>query len=469
MGKVLIIDDDEMMAKAFVRIVTSAGHDASYALTLGKGLQAASSEEFDVVFIDVRMPDGMGLEMLPQIKETPSKPEVIIITADGDSDGAEYAIRHGAWGYIEKSSSVKSLLLPLSRAFEYRSAKSTEKIPRVLKRDRIIGKSPGIHLCLEHMAQAAACEANVLITGETGTGKELFAQAIHENSARANKNFVVLDCGCLPANLVESELFGHRKGAFTGADRDHDGLIAHAHGGTLFLDEIGELSTDLQKRFLRVLQERRFRPIGGREERASNFRLVAATNKDLDEMVERDAFRKDLLFRLRSLHIELPPLRERLDDIDDLTRVHVARLCNIYRIETKGISTEFLDVLRAYEWPGNVRELVHTLDGAVALAGGDPMLFSTHLPTHVRVKMARSAFGRKTPAPCVHIEPGAFSIEPNIFGCSLPRLKELREATERQYLHRLMSQVQKDVQRACRISGLSRTRLYELLHKHNVM
>ena len=320
MANVLIIDDDKMICDVLSKIVMRMAHNATSAFTLKDGLKATYTHEPDVIFLDIAMPDGNGLEMLPRIRKTPSNPEVIIITGSGDPDGAELAIRSGAWDYIDKASSTKEIMLPLDRALQYREKKLSGKQPVVLKREGIIAKSPKTKACLDLLAQAAGSDASVIITGETGTGKELFARAIHNNSPRALREFVIVDCTVLPETLVESVLFGHKKGAFTGADQDREGLIKQANGGTLFLDEIGELPMAIQKTFLRVLHEHRFRPVGGKEEIESDFRLVAATNRDLDKMTESGEFRKDLLFRLRSLTIELPPLRECTEDIIELTR-----------------------------------------------------------------------------------------------------------------------------------------------------
>jgi two-component system, NtrC family, response regulator len=321
-------------------------------------------------------------------------PEVIIITAAGDPDGAELALRCGAWDYIEKTPWIKELVLPLSRALDYRREKRAAKPPLVLKRDGIIGNGPSLQERLQKVAQAASCDVNVLITGETGTGKELFARAIHENSARVSHNFVVVDCAALPSELVESLLFGHRKGAFTGANADQVGLVSQADGGTLFLDEVGELPSEMQKKFLRVLQERCFRPVGAKEEQVSRFRVIAATDRDLDSMVEEGTFRKDLLYRLRALEIELPPLRDRQADVVELVRYHVARLCDLYGVESKGLSPDFLDALISYSWPGNVRELVNVLDSAVALSGKSMTLFANHLPVQMRVNILKQTLRR---------------------------------------------------------------------------
>jgi len=337
MGKVLIIDDDQMFCEMLSDMVTDMGHGVKVAHSLSQGLADALSGPFDVVFLDVRMPDGSGLSALPKIRELSDAPEVIIITGAGDPDGAELAIVNGAWDYIEKQSSIKRMTLPLVRALQYREEKKAKKPLVALKLEGIVGHSPKMRECYDLLAQAADSDANVLIYGETGTGKELFARAIHNNSGRAGKNFVVVDCAALTESLVESALFGYEKGAFTGADKAQVGLIKQADGGTLFLDEVGELPIIMQKAFLRVLQEKRFRPLGARQEVESNFRLVAATNRHLDRLVEEGGFRQDLLFRLRTLSLNLPPLWERLEDVKDLVLFHTGKLCESYGIAQKGI------------------------------------------------------------------------------------------------------------------------------------
>ncbi len=230
------------------------------------------------------------------------------------------------------------------------------KVQLTLKRTNIIGKSPAIRNALELVAQAAGSNASVLVMGETGTGKELFARAVHENSVRAGGSFVVVDCGSLPKTLAEGMLFGHEKGAFTGADRSRDGVIRLADRGTLFLDEVAELPLSIQKSFLRVLQERRFRPLGSRKEIESDFRLVAATNQDIDLLAANGRFRKDLLYRLSGFTITLPPLRDRKEDIRDLATHYLDALYNRYRLKPKETAGELFEALALYFWPGNVRE-----------------------------------------------------------------------------------------------------------------
>jgi two-component system NtrC family response regulator len=313
------------------------------------------------------------------------------------------------------------------------------------------------------VSQVAASEANVLISGETGTGKELFAVAIHRNSRRAAKNFVVVDCAALPETLVESILFGHEKGAYTGADRARDGLVLQADGGTLFLDEVGELPMPMQRTFLRVLQEKRFRPVGGKTEVRSDFRLIAASNRDLDQMVGQNQIREDLLFRLRSFCIELPPLRERKEDIPELLAHYTLELCARFGMEAKEFSPEFLALLSEYPWPGNIRELINALERTLITARYERVLFPKHLPTHIRVQLARSSFGEKGPEEALTKPPS-----PQPFPSIQAVREKALEETEKKYLRELLSFTKGNIPEACRISGLSRSRIYLLLKKHNL-
>ena len=261
-----------------------------------------------------------------------------------------------------------------------------------MERKDIIGSSKRLDDSFELLAQAAQSDVNVLITGESGTGKELFAKAIHGNSQRARGNFVIVDCTALPETLVESVLFGHARGSFTGAYVSQDGLVKQADKGTLFLDEIGELPLSIQKSFLRVIQEHRFRPVGGSQEISSDFRLVGATNRSLDDLVKQGLFREDLLFRLRSLVIELPPLREYREDIKEMTLHYMGVLCQRFGLEPKGFSQEFWNTVSNYKWPGNVRELIQALEKALLAAKEEPILYPLHLPTYIRIHVARNGF-----------------------------------------------------------------------------
>lgn len=473
MGKALIISDQADVVQPVRELLTSIGHSLSAAGTLKEGWAAAGQTEPDAVVLDASLPDGDGLVLLPRLRQLPNSPEVVVIARNGDPRAAEFALRNGAWDYLVLHADARPVAVALDQALQYREEQRNDAPAIAVKREKIIGNSPGMKACFELLGQAAACDANVLVIGETGTGKELFARAIHSNSPRsrigaltagrrasnprADKNFVVVDCTALPETLVESVLFGHVKGAFTSADRDQEGLIAQADGGTLFLDEVGELPPETQKAFLRVLQERRYRPVGGQTERESNFRLVAATNRNLDELVAEGTFRKDLLFRLRSMTIELPPLRQRPEDIQDLVRYHTARLCDFYDIHPKGLSPELLETLTAYAWPGNVRELVNTIDGMLAITSNDLTLYAKHLPLHIRVQVVCGNLQGPVRAETVPAAAGA-----------MPPYKSYREETEIRYLQDLLNLTSRNIPKACEISGISRSRLYEMLAKHGL-
>ena len=469
MTKILIIDDDQLMCQSLSHVARHKGYEATSTYTLGEGLEKATAELFDVVFLDVNMPDGNGLDFLSKLPKLPSSPEVIIITGYGDPHGAELAIKSGAWDYLEKGASVKEITLSLLRALQYREQKqignATNNVA-ALKRDGIIGNSTRLKDCLDLVAQAATSDSSVLITGETGTGKELFARAVHQNSNRSKKNFVVVDCAALPENLIEGMLFGHEKGAFTNADQAREGLILQANGGTLFLDEIGEMPLSLQKVFLRVLQEHRFRPLGSNRELESDFRLVAATNRNLDEMVKSERFRSDLLFRISTFVIELPNFRERPEDIQALARYHTDRICEHYDTPSKEFSPDFLKMLAAYSWPGNVRELVNTLERTIAAARFESILFPKHLPINLRIEVTKTTMKRETQSQQTH------QTTEQCNSLSLPQLHEFRDSiysnAEKQYLHDLMALTENNVTEACRVSGLSPSRLYALLKKQGI-
>jgi two-component system NtrC family response regulator len=348
---------------------------------------------------------------------------------------------------------------------------------KTLKRPHIIGRSAELTVRLDLVARCANSDANVLITGETGTGKELFARTIHDNGLSPDSHFVVVDCAALPEQLVESVLFGHVKGAFTGADGERDGLVKHAHGGTLFLDEVGELPLAIQKKFLRVLQERRFNPVGGTREIKSDFRLICATNQDLDAMVADGLFRNDLLFRLRTFCIDLPPLRRCQEDIRDLVLHYIDHLCRHHGLENKGFVPEFMETLSAYDWPGNVRELINTLEKAILANRDEPTLFPMHLPRAVRLSYIQSCMDEKRKDSQDGSLGGAslngksLSI-PVSFTDPPPPLRQLRDQLTQQlesaYMKHLMSYAHNDLTKASRFSGLSKPRIYALLKKYNI-
>jgi len=467
---VLVIDDDKMICAFLCDLATRMGHQASFALTLGQGMDAVMTRRPDVVFLDVRLPDGNGLDALPAIRSScADAPEVIIITGRGDPDGAELAIKSGAWDYIEKPAAANTITLPLMRALEYRKSKTAKKNSPTLDRNDIIGHSSALLSCLDQVAQAANSDVNVLITGETGTGKELLARAIHRNSKRKDAPFVVVDCTAIPGSIVESLLFGYEKGAFTGAEKSKTGLIQQANGGTLFLDEVGELPAAIQKTFLRILQERRFRPLGGREEIASNFRILAATNRNLENMAAADAFREDLFYRLQSFAIHSPPLRERPEDIVALTLHYAAEICEQSNMAPKGFSPDFFGILIAYHWPGNVRELFNTLHGALTASVDDAVLYPSCLPVNIRAWAARKMIRRENRASASQwVELDGFlrnGHQPSTFREYKTRL--LWEG-EKHYFAHLAAASGGNVAAACRMSGLSKSRLYYFYQKHAI-
>ncbi len=460
MINVLIIDDDSKIGLFFETIIKKMGHTPFTAGSIQETWDMVNHHDFDLVLLDLELPDGNGLDLLPELIRTPSEPEVIIITGTGDSRGAELAFKYGAWDYIQKPFLLEEVALPITRAIEYHREKLTPRLVP-LKRPKIIGDSDAIQKALDEVGKAAATDASVLITGETGTGKELFAKAVHENSRRSAHPFIAVDCGALPDTLVESTLFGHEKGSFTGAVKKQEGLLVQAHRGTLLLDEIGDLPMNAQTSFLRCLQERSVRPLGSQSEIKVDFRVIAATHRDLDQRVEETLFRKDLLYRIRAMEIKLPPLRERANDIEEIAIKKLHELATRYNMENKAVSSEFLSILKNCPWHGNVRELINVLDYALASAGMDPTLFPKHLPPDYRI------FSLKFNLPSPSL-PGQMSPLPSDTGSALLPLDDFRKKCEKQYLEELIRRSQGDRKEACRISGISQSRLYALLNRYNL-
>ncbi|MCD6535045.1 MAG: sigma-54-dependent Fis family transcriptional regulator [Deltaproteobacteria bacterium] len=460
MSQILIIDDDSFIAETISSLILHLGHIPTSALTLRDGLKQAGTNKFDLILLDVSLPDGNGLEIIPQLTILPNAPEVIIITGFGDTNGAALAITNGAWDYLVKGDSLHNIRLSLERALRYREARQKQPQAISLKRDDLIGESPAIKQLCDFIARAAGGTADILLTGATGTGKELAARTIHDNSPRQKQGFVVVDCAALPLNLSESTLFGSRRGAYTGADRDHEGLVAKADGGSLFFDEIGELSLEQQKVLLRVLQERSYRPLGDSKEKKSDFRLIAATNRDLEEMVQESTFRRDLYYRLNALDYTMPTLAERLEDIDLLAPYFINHFCKKNGAETKGFSPDLIETLKSYNWPGNIRELSQALEAAITMAGPEETLYSQHLAKHLRINLSQIKFapGSRKPSQTLtktHLEP-------------LPTLAQFRQAAESEYFTQLLQQNRQNLKEALKISGLSRSRFYDLIKRHKL-
>jgi len=477
MPKILIIDDDIEACETMNSLVTRLSYHADMAHTLQEGLDLAQITNYDVVFLDVYLPDGNGLDILPALLNQIDPPEVIILTGKGNPDGAELAIQGGVWDYLLKPTSIRDITLTLNRALKYRREKQGSVSQKAPAMTEVVGSCPEIRASLNLTAKAARSDANVLINGETGTGKELFAGIIHKNSGRSSGNFVVVDCTSLTESLVESTLFGHTKGSFTGAQFDRQGLIKAADGGTLFLDEVGEMPLSIQKIFLRVLQERQFRPVGAIKEQASNFRLIAATNRDLDKMVENGQFRNDLLFRINTMRLHLPPLRQRTGDIGELVTFKVSQLCEKFGLESKNLGDDFIPTLTEYNWPGNIRELFNILERSVIDAGGESTLYAMHLPRSLRIQVAKAQIAKLTGAEDLEethngntplIQVIGQKIFEDIFDSPLLPLKEFKNTAEKTYLGELIRQCDGNIPKIMNISGLSRSHFYSLLKKYNL-
>ncbi len=461
MARILIIDDDPQVCETLQSLNYRLGHECFAAHTLKDGLEHLGRMKFDLVFLDVRLPDGNGLQALGQIRNQADPPDVIVLTGQGDPEGAELAIQGGVWDYLVKPSPIKQIKETLNRALAYRQEKKASGQTLTLDLKDVVGESSVMRRCYERIAQAGGSDSTVLLTGETGTGKELLARTIHRNSLRSSRAFVVVDCASLTESLLESILFGHTKGSFTGAARDRVGLVKIADQGTLFLDEIGELPLSAQKTFLRVLQERRFRPVGSNQELESDFRLISATNRDLAAMVKSGEFRQDLYYRINTIQLHLPALREREDDVLILARYHVDKLCRQRNIPIKEMDQELEAMLRRYEWPGNVRELFNTIEQAFVHSGAEKTVYAQHLPQAVRIRVAKTILGkgREEAGP----EEAPMEVEE-----ALPTLRDFKVSKEREYLLRLVGRHGKDIQKMITVSGLSRSHLYAMLKKHDI-
>lgn len=454
MAKVLIIDDDELVRKSLSRCFGDMGHEVALAGDLAQGMQRAR-EGVDVIYLDIGLPDGDGHKILSELSNTPSHPEIIVITGLRDNYGAQETMESGAWDYIQKPATPASIRASLESALSYRSERRTNATPKAdFHAGAIIGSHTSMLRARDAMAKAAQSEANVLVLGETGVGKELAAHAIHANSSRRDKPFVVVDCSNLTETLLESVLYGHAKGAFTGATASHRGLVAEADGGTLFLDEVGELPSSLQKSFLRVLQEHRYRPVGAARELGSDFRLVAATNRDLAAMTSAGTFRSDLLFRLHTVEVVLPPLRVRGGDILELAAHFVDKTCARYGQGSKRMSTQLRTLLSEYSWPGNVRELGNAMEAVVIASGQAKVIYPKHLPSHIRMALLDKSKPRRSPA--------AAPQSPGVSSPSL-RYNDYKLLRDRAYFQHLMEVCDHDVTKASRLSGLSVPSIYRHL------
>jgi two-component system, NtrC family, response regulator AtoC len=384
---VLIIDDEPGLRQTVSLILSEEGYEVQSASDGEEGLARALELQPDIVLCDLRMPRLGGLEFLEKYREGGGTGMVIMMTAYGGTELAIQAMKSGAYDYLPKPFSPDQLILVLKKAEEREALRQEvtrlrEEVSIQRRYREIIAKSPAMTKALEVAAKVARHPSSVLITGESGTGKELVARLIHGESHRADSPFVPVNCGAIPENLLESELFGYVRGAFTGADRDKPGLFEVASGGTLFLDEIGEMPSTLQVKLLRVLQESEIRRLGDTRTRQVDVRLVAATNKDLEEEIKSGTFRQDLYYRMAVVPIHLVPLRQRRDEITLLVRHFIDNNNRKLRLEKKGIDADAMRLLLAYHWPGNVRELENTIERAMVLSDA-PNIMTADLPEQV--------------------------------------------------------------------------------------
>lgn len=384
----ILFADDEASLRELMRLeLPRLGHEVRVFENGRVALAAIEKSNFDVALLDIRMPELTGIDVLKRLKEIAPDIEVILLTGHATVETAVESLRHGAFDYLTKPCRMAELQMVLARVIEKRElVRKTLALESRLKAAegggvRLIGSSAAMKAVQAVIKKVAPTDSTVLILGETGTGKEVIAQTIHEESRRSSMPFVPVNCGALPEHLVESELFGHRKGAFTGADQNRKGLFEVADGGTLFLDEVGELPKAMQTKLLRFLESREIRRVGENEPFTADVRVLCATNRDLRDMVARDEFREDLYFRINTFEIRLPALRDRREDIGPLAE-HLLQRAAKGKDAAGQISKEALAILTSLDWPGNVRELANTMEYALIVSGGGPIT-PEHLPAHI--------------------------------------------------------------------------------------
>jgi DNA-binding NtrC family response regulator len=375
MGRILIADDHDALRRGLARGLTEARHDVEEASNGNAAIERLHDSYFDVVLSDLKMGGSDGMDVLRTTRALHPTTSVILMTAFGSINTAVEAMKIGAFDYVQKPFEIEEMEVKIEKALELKRVKNDLEYLRdaqhdIYHFDRIVGSSAALQRVLDIVKKVAKSNATVLIRGETGTGKELIAGAIHHNSLRSARNFVKVNCAALQENLLESELFGHEKGAFTGADKQRIGRFEQADGGTLFLDEIGDMSSSTQAKILRVLQEHEFERLGGTRTLRVDVRLITATNRDLAAMVQTGQFREDLYYRLNVVSIEMPPLRERKDDIVPLANAFIRRFSGELKKKVDGVDPDGQRLLLRYNWPGNIRELENSIERSMLLAEG---------------------------------------------------------------------------------------------------
>jgi two-component system response regulator HydG len=458
-ARVLIVDDEPDMVENCARILGRTGYDCLTATDPRRGMAMLEAERPDLLLTDLKMPEVDGMELLRRAHDVDPALPVIVITAFATIESAVAAVKEGAFDYLPKNFSVEQLRVAVDRALRHRGLQLEnrnlkEQLAQTYGLENIIGRSPAMTRVFELVKKAARSEANILVVGESGTGKELIARAIHANSPRAAQAFVPVDCASLPENLLESELFGHEKGAFTGAVKSKQGLMEVAHRGTLFLDEIAEMPVGLQVKLLRALQERQIRRVGGTAILTVDVRVVSATNRDLREAVLKGQFREELYYRINVIAIALPPLSERAGDVRLLAH---AFLKKYGQGRVRGIDDDAMAALEAYTWPGNVRELQNVLERACALAESEKVT-RRDLAEHVLQPAVRPAAG---------IVAGVALEAGSELGLKDAKDKWM-QVLEASYLRDLLSRHDGNVSAAAKAAGIDRKTFHRLINKYRL-
>ena len=438
--RILLVEDDREMLELVREHLEGEGHTVTPAGLGAEAIARLKAEPFDIVLTDLRLPDADGMEVLQVSREAQRDVPVILITAFGTIETAIQAIRQGAYDFVTKPFALDEISLLVGKAWEARRLREEnrrlrEEVAGRYRLHNLLGRSPAMQSVFALIRQAAPGDANVLITGESGTGKELVAKALHFNSPRADRPFVPINCAAVPANLLESELFGHVKGAFTGAVSSRRGLFREAHGGTLFLDEIGDMAPELQAKLLRAIEDRSVRPVGSDQATPLDVRIIAATNHDLPARIRAGQFRDDLYYRLAVIPIQLPALRERKEDIPLLAEHFLGRAIAVSGKQVLGFTPETMTILLRHTWPGNVRELENVVERAVTLSAG-----GTIAPDALLLDASASP-------------PTALTL------AQLPRRPTLQELTD-EYVALVLQETEGDKARAADLLGISKRTLY---------